>query len=89
MIAAQVAAAADRRSARPGPGHTRNRGRLYGPSAAVILEGIMTEQLPTGVTELAAARHRKATAPTIHADLRAWAKGVHTTASGVGKVQLG
>jgi len=43
----------------------------------------VTEQPPTGVTELAAARTRKAAAPTIHQDLRAWAKGIHTSAAAV------
>jgi len=43
----------------------------------------VTERPPIGVTELFAARTRKATAPTIHEDLRAWAKGMHTTAAAV------
>ena len=43
----------------------------------------MTEQPPTGVTELAAARIRKAAAPTVHQDLRAWAKGIDTSAAAV------
>jgi len=41
------------------------------------------EQPPNGVTELAAARTRKAAAPAINQDLRAWAKGMHTTAAAV------
>jgi len=47
------------------------------------LEGIVTEQPPTGVTELAAARSRRATAPAINQDLRAWAKGIHTSSAAV------
>jgi len=43
----------------------------------------VTEQPPTGVTELAAARTRKSAAPAINRDLRAWAKGMHTTAAAV------
>ena len=43
----------------------------------------MTEQPPTGVTELAAVRIRKAAAPTIHEDLRAWAKGIDSSAAAV------
>jgi len=43
----------------------------------------VTEQPPTGGTELAAARTRKAAAPAINQDLRAWAKGMHTTAAAV------
>jgi len=45
--------------------------------------GIVTELPPTGVTEFAAARTRKATAAAINQDLRAWAKGIHTTAAAV------
>jgi len=45
--------------------------------------GIVTEQPPTGVTELAAARTRKSAAPAINRDLRAWAKGVHTSSAAV------
>jgi len=47
------------------------------------LEGIVTEQPPTGITELAAARTRKAAAPAIKQDLRAWAKGIHTSSAAV------
>jgi len=43
----------------------------------------VTEQPPTGVTELAAVRIRKAAAPTIHEDLRAWAKGIDSSAAAV------
>jgi len=43
----------------------------------------VTEQPPTGVTELAAARTRKSAAPAINQDLRAWPKGMHTTAAAV------
>jgi len=42
-----------------------------------------TEHHPSIVTELADARARKATAPAINQDLRAWAKGIHTTAAAV------
>ena len=48
----------------------------------------MTEHPPTGqhlsvVTELAAARTRKATARAIHDGLRAWAKGIHPSEAAV------
>ncbi len=48
----------------------------------------MTERPPTEhhlsiVTELADARARKATAPAVHEDLRAWAKGIHTSGAAV------
>jgi len=48
----------------------------------------MTERPPTEhhlsiVTELADARARKATAPAVHEDLRAWAKGIHTSEAAV------
>ncbi len=42
-----------------------------------------TEHHPSVVTELADVRTRKATAPTIHQDLRAWAEGVHTSEAAV------
>jgi len=44
---------------------------------------IVTQEPPTGVTELAAARTRKVAAPAINQNLRAWAKGVHTTGAAV------
>ncbi len=42
-----------------------------------------TEHHPSIVTELADARARKATAPAVHEDLRAWAKGIHTSGAAV------
>ena len=43
----------------------------------------MAEQPPNVVTELAGARARKAAAPTIYQDLRAWAEGIHTSGAAV------
>jgi len=40
-------------------------------------------RLPNRVTDLAAVRNKKSTAPTVHQDLRAWAKGIHTTEAAV------
>jgi hypothetical protein len=40
-------------------------------------------RLSNRVTDLAAARNKKSTAPTVHQALRAWAKGIHTTEAAV------